>query len=288
MNNKEKWEQILREVVSQETKSETQPTPAASLRQKLVSHARKEGLQFPPPDEPELKFGEFLHHFPNVVATVRRPGGDLWVAPASATNLLIDAPAGQRARQSGVRTDLFDAFTDIRPERKYWYEKDSDQFVSTAIGFSPPADGSYIEVPKYDLSGAKKIRLDFMETVGVAGVKVELAVALNSKSPLGSFSSVIRRHALQPQWHEFRAKSLLAVIGDWATKVRIPWAEGWITGNAGGASAIDEAATAPADTPNREWRRALIAFVNEIDEGDMARISIPLDVLAKILVKVRK
>ena len=79
--------------------------PLQKLRQLVAEAARASGMEYPPPEEPLLKFAQFLERYPQVAVVRRRPGQDVLVAPAEHPDLLIEI-----ANPGRIRQDLFDAF----------------------------------------------------------------------------------------------------------------------------------------------------------------------------------
>jgi hypothetical protein len=151
------WQEILREAIG----GRTHPLIGTHFRAAVGSLASKRGLQFPPPEEPGLRFIQLLERYPDVVSVLRRPGQDFLVAPAGRSDLL----AGEiQQRLYFIRPDLFGAFTVVTNDHLH-YDKARDRVVWQKAGDTPPSPDSVVPIEPTTMAAELQLRRDFAETV---------------------------------------------------------------------------------------------------------------------------
>jgi hypothetical protein len=279
------WGSILREALDQALARRESAIPGARLRVLLQKVAESRGLSYPP-EGPKVPFASFLSQYTDVVAVRRRPNQDILVAPASRPELLVDEPAaGDGGPQPGIRRDLFDAFTRISPALRAWYSREDDVVKWSAV--STPPEPTWVQIPAPTIAQAVAARKEFALGLPDGATKTDLLRALESEKPLTAFMNMARLAGLQREWHRFRTTTLVEIIKRWADSHSISWRDSWI------ATASGEAESAVASVPppmgardsTHEWRRAFMFFAQTLDREDLARISIPLDLVLKALTR---
>lgn len=272
------WADILRTAITRALEGRHGAIPGARLRLFVQLAAAESGQPFPPADEPNFRFGQFLLRYPEIVTVRRRPGQDFLVVPADRPDLLVDTP---REPIAAIRPDLFVAFTRLLTDERAWYIRDRD-----AVEWQPASvtvDGA-IPIPPARLGDALAVRRGFVETCSDPAVRERLTRALESPRSLTAFTGVVRAAGLQRDWHVYRTKALTEQIARWAKDAGIEWKDTWLT-----SSATQEPEYAPSggSLSHFEWRRALTWLVQSLDESDLARISVPLDIVLKALARRR-
>jgi len=272
------WEEIVRGALEQATRSSREPIPGAKLRELIAKRAQEKGLQFPPPETPAIKFGDFIDKFSTVVAVRRRPGQDILVAPADRPEILL-VPLERSV--AGVRNDLFRGFTQFSDSVRPWYAPGEDKVYWRKLDASPDNE-DWKEIPRTSLDQAVGDRRNFADFLGDDVLKTELQSALEGPRPLVDFSNVVRAKGLQPAWHHYRTKLVVDRIADWAKRFGIQWREDWITSSASGTPTLVKAAANEGES-SREWRNALYALIQTLEQDDLTRVNIPLDIVLKAL-----
>lgn len=276
------WSSVVKDALTRSMKRSHSAVPGAKLRQAVARAAADVGLAYPPLGQPSVTFSEFLHHFPDLVAVLKRPGQDILVAPASSPELLVEHPAATDSSLPGIRRDMFTAFTIVPDAAKAWYNAEQDRIEWRT---EPPSSNGWIEVPSPTAEQALADRREFAQTLDEAS-KERLLSALDGPKALADFAGEVRTNGLQPQWHQFRVKLVTERIAQWSQAAGIAWRDAWITTSTSGKSAPAQTASDESE-PMREWRGALTTLVQVLTQEDLARISIPLDIVARALQKRR-
>ena len=222
---------------------------------------------------PEQSFKDFLLDHPQAV----------WVIPRKRQDILVAHPAaaGEVARKVApalLRHDLYEAFTDLDESHRYVYDAKADEArrSNDSHPLVPPSPPLY-SIPQNTEVAEITIRTAFAE---VGDIEADVAEALRSSltqtKPLTAFAAVARERNVAKAWHDFKFARLLHRINEWAVMERIPWQSGWIQSDEPTA----EGAPAPATTKAIEGiERAL----GSLSEADLARIMVPLDIVARLL-----
>jgi len=271
------WKQIVAEALAAGLNHSDGPVPGAKLRQLIAKSAQRHGLEYPPTEYPEESFGDFLKRFDSIVMIRRRKGKDLLVAPVDNPQLLVETPKDDTAR---IREDLFEAFTRIPrgvPPSEPWYRRTSDTVVWLRPDelFGPE---QLVKIPTATLELELSDRRYFIgKAADVAeDVRQRLAEAMEIHSSLGAFSRLIKAHGLSQQWHYYRFKTIVQRIRTWCVEEAVAWRDEWIPSGDALAPAADE----PVDKAQRYLLERLVA---SLTDEDLRRISIPLDIVLKIM-----
>ncbi len=271
------WVEILREAINREVEARKAAVPGAKFRQIVAKIATEKGLEYPPKESPGLKFASFLEQHPGIVALRKQPGADVLVAPADRPELLVEVPTPHQPLPS-IRQDLFEAFTRIRSDKHPWYDKARD-VVEWLPTTSKPEGDQFVKIPTPSIEALRAARKKFAAEQSDATLCATLEKAADNPAGLGAFSAVVREAGLGSAWHQFRIRLLVDVIGSWATRAGVSWNDAWLT--AGRYSKHES--TANANYESRDWRRILSVLVQTLEQEDLSRISVPLDLVAKIL-----
>ena len=278
MSGDNQWSEILQEALTAGLKERPDaPILGTRFRQLVEVAAASHNQTFPPPDEPGLKFADLLERYPNIVLTRRRGGQDMLIAPANKPELLLHA---REWPAPSIRQDIFNAFTRISVEERPWYDRERDAVVWLKKDAVPDSTVP-VSIPSVTLEAAVEVRKAFVATVDPSQSK-ELEAALTSSQPLALFTNVIRSRGLQRLWHVFRSERLAESISAWAKAAGIPFREEWFGG------ALPQ--FVPSEGRPRYhiggesgWRTALMTLAERLDESDLARISVPLDIVLRAL-----
>ena len=271
------WREILREAIGE---GATEPLRGTHFRSALDASAAKHGLRFPPESEPNLKFIQLIQRYSDVVSIMRRPGQDFLVVPAGRSDLLTK---GVQGRIFGIRKDLFDAFTIVSNDRRF-YDKAADKIFwrrldttdepsHTGVPIEPPTTASEIE-----------LRREFVASLSEESTRLALSDALAQPLPFSAFGKSVRGVGVQRAWHRFRTEQLSERIQRWAKDNGIEWKDAWLT--EGSSERWKDAALAPST--ERVEADALHVLFSGLDAADIQRISIPLDLVLKVISASRK
>jgi len=273
------WREILRDAIQQ---NGGQPCIGTKYRSAVDVAAAKQGLRFPPPSEPYLRFVELIQRYPEIVSIARRPGQDFLVAPAGRTDLLAE---GVQRRPYGIRRDLFEAFTFVGEGHPY-YDKVLDKVVWEPDGEGSSPSCVAIEPPT--LEGEIKLRRDFLASLSDdPAIRDNFEKALVSPRPLQTFGIAVRERGLQRKWHAFRTERVLERIESWARSQGIAWKDAWLT--EGRSERVSQSTNVGASSPAgvHESDPVQVLF-SKLDAADIQRISIPLDLVLKAISPSRK
>lgn len=274
------WTEILREATERAVKEIGGAVPGARLRQLINTLASNKGRGFPPDDfAPPKKFRDFLSYFESkkVIVTRVRDGQDMLVAPADSHSLLVEKSRITDPGGAAFRKDLFLAFTRISTHG-FLYLGSQDRFEQS-LSSTHDADGYQIQVPPVTVDQSIKDRQEFCDEIEDQKLSGTLRQSLNSHDPaaLRVFGEKVRESGLQVQWHRFRIRLLEQRIRAWANNAGIDWQAAWWSHQDAGSSRHD-------DTPDAQAQLSpsFLSAMASLKSVDLARISIPLDVVAKL------
>ena len=270
-----KWRDVLREAISSCTPL---PVPGTQLKGALDSSAAKRALRFPPTEEPTLRFIELLERYPDVVSILRRRGQDFLVAPAGKSNLLTD---GIRNESYGIRRDLFDAFTRVSDSQPS-YSKTKDCIEWHIAGEGQTLGGEWVPIQTTTMAAEVQLRRDFAEIAENSASRSLLLNALEGPIPFRAWSLTIKTAKLQRNWHSFRTKRLQEKIQRWASDNGIEWKGTWLTDRPTPYIPTKSPVSSSALVKHEESDPVRVLF-SGLDVADMQRISIPLDLVLKII-----
>lgn len=276
----EQWAEVLKEAVQRGVQERRGPVPGARLRQLVAKVALDRGIQFPPTETPNIKFGQFLDQHPGIVAVRRRPEADILVAPTDHPELLLEVPTPHQSL-AGIRSDLFYAFTRILPSRQAWYDQTNDRVEWHPKGTELPKE-QYTKIPFLTIEEAQEARKKFSASQGNPEIRRRLEQAAVHPAGLAAFTEAIRDSGLRGEWHQCRVRALVDRIGNWAKEASIQWRDAWLTTSSRGQP---ETSTLPE--ASQDSRHALATMLQSMDQQDLSRISVPLDVVLKLLQRRR-
>ena len=268
------WQPIVRKALEEGIEVSAGPVPGARLRQLIARHAEAAGLSFPP--DPGSTFGSFLDQFRDVIFVQRRPGRDMLVVPGDRVALL--STPSEIPQSAVLRKDLFEALTLIHREgAEPLYSRSSDSVLWPMPGTEIPGDAVALPFATQDL--AIQDRRDFAAQAPSAAVRASLEESLEQSKPLRSFSEAIRAHGLAREWHRFRVGKLLERLKRWSEERDVPWRTDWFL--EAEQVATQALGTAPGPTEASSVDEFFAALSAVLKEGDLARINVPLDLVAK-------
>jgi hypothetical protein len=272
------WPKVVSEALRVGQLTSNGAVPGAKLRQLIARTARQYGLQYPVPGSEDEKFGDFLKRFDSLVVVLRRDGQDLLIAPADMPQLL-NASENERTQ---LREDLFEAFTSIprgSPPLLPWYRRASDVIEWFPTGETLDVT-QFAKIPPATLDQELDDRKAFTQLNEIdVPVRESLLASLGSHSALGAFSKVLRAHGLSRKWHLYRFQAVTKRIKGWCEVEQIPWRDEWIHAS----EQWKHSSPVNASKPARAQRNIFGNFLEDLSEEDRRRISIPLDIVLKLL-----
>ncbi|MGA2715322.1 MAG: hypothetical protein ABSG41_19650 [Bryobacteraceae bacterium] len=276
----EQWKQVVIEALSRAMKTSEKAVPGAKLREIIARVAAEQGLRYPAAGHEEESFSDFLKYFDSVLLIRRRKGEDFLVAPVDMPQLLLDVSDSAGTR---VREDMFEAFTRIprgTPPTEPWYVPDNDTVEWLAVN-EQPGLRRLIRIPPSTLDQELEERRAFVQSSDIEGeVKDRIVATLSSHAGLGSFAKVIGAYGLARKWHAHRFQSVVRRMKAWCEAEHVPWREQWIV-----TSDQWPAPTVATVKVTEAHRNLFGKFVEALSEEDLRRISVPLDIVLKIVRK---
>jgi hypothetical protein len=278
------WRKIVSEALERGIKESKGAVAGAKLRQLVSQAAVQNGTKYPLEGFEEERFSDFLKRFNSILLVLKRKSQDLLVAPAAQPELLSDLSSSDK--HAVIRADLFTAFTRIgrgNPPKEPWYDRTRD----TIVWLEPDApidEASLVRIPAATQEQEVSDRKAFVQSEGIEpGTRDSLLHALEESgqsSVLWGFSQVIRSSRLSRKWHVFRFQELTKRIRAWCEQDAIVWRDDWIV-------AVDERSQeASGEVPIVVIERtALEELFSRLTEDDLRRISIPLDIVLKLMPK---
>lgn len=110
--------------------------------------------------------------------------------------------------------------------------------------------------------------------------KDALRAALGSDGPLRQFSYAIRSYGLIQDWHLFRMTALSEQLRSWATAHALSFKDDWFGSDEPRTIVTPATALAAVAAGNK---RGLVELAGLLTEDDISRISVPLDVVLRLL-----
>jgi hypothetical protein len=280
------WTKIVTEALERglrETKG--RPVPGAKLRKLVASVAAQHAQSYPPAAFEGSSFSDFLKACDSILIVLKRPAQDLLVAPVEQAELLLNtSDQGSRAE---IRRDVFDAFTRIPrvgDTKSSWYDSARDQFLWLDAE-SAGANDALVPGPRASKEQEIDDRRSFVDASVQPGETRDALLRTlteTGNSALWAFSNVLRASGLSRKWHEYRFQRLTGRIRIWSEHARQVWRDDWLVAGDVATSRRSEPATETGSVPNRANLQTLIS---RIDEADLQRITVPLDIVLKWLGK---
>jgi len=195
------------------------------------------------------------------------------VAVAAATA----APASTRTR---LRSDIFEALTRIpKPGERALYLPESDAVLWLTASEVAPANA--VSFPEATFEAEVDLRRRFAEQEDkgvVEGARDALRQALSSDGPLRDFTHAIRSYGLIQDWHLFRMGALSEKLREWVAAHGLTFNDEWLGSDE--PKSAPAAALAAVAAGNK---RGLVELAGVLSEDDISRISVPLDVVLRLL-----
>jgi hypothetical protein len=276
------WAGVLSDALALAGENLAEPILGARFRHLVAQAAISRGLVFPPESEPNLRLAELVLRHPSVVISLARAGQDMLIAPADRPDLLAEKRG--EGPLTGIRADFFTAFTRINPNRRPWYDPDLDAIAW--LNGEPDVE-KLIPVTSPTLEDELSVRSRFVEQIENEQTKELLRGALATPQPLPAFTAIVRAESLQRRWHVFRTQALAERIRLWAQQFGLHWRDQWLnsgsqiktTVRSTGSLGRSDYSNTRGIVPSEKVIQGLLA----LDAEDLARISVPLDLVLKLL-----
>jgi hypothetical protein len=252
----------------------------AGLSSEVIKVAKVEGLA-PPASLARKKFSKILTQLELAGRVVKLPlpGADLLVAPADQPGLLAEGVPTARQVKPGVRRDLFAALTMVSDKRPY-YDRANDSVI--VISQNEPVPEGATVFPPTTFGALEDRAKRFAEDLDMEQSQ-RLLTALTTAQPIAEFGRVINELRLQGRWHEFRTQELTEILRVWSAENGITFQSNWLTSAADGISSKERARNDGTEISERQRRRTLEDLIFSLDEEDIRRISVPLDLVLKLI-----
>jgi len=278
VKSNEVWDQIITTALNEGMQISGGAVPGAKLRQLINLIAAKHGEQYPPPGEEDKKFTEFLNQFSSLLIVLKRTGQDILIAPADKPQLL---DLSQDA-STELREDIFEAFTRISSHQKPWYERGADRIIWAATEETLNSD-KFATIPSASLEQELGDRKAFASSPGIdPEVKDNLLPTLQEHSALWAFSKAIKKYGLSRRWHLFRFQEIVKRIRHWCESQHVDWHAEWLRTRAEGAAKVQIMKRAASIGGENHLFGKLIENLND---EELKRVSLPLDIVIKLLQK---
>ena len=108
-----------------------------------------------------------------------------------------------------------------------------------------------------------------------------LEVLAKESTPLRDFSHTMQSFGLVKQWHFFRMSLLATRLRAWSVEKAISWQQSWVNIPEPRAASV----TAPATPVSVDNKRHLIELATMLTDDDLSRISIPMDIVLRLIAK---
>lgn len=280
------WLDIIKEALALSIEEKGVAVTGAKLRSKTASIARIRKLEFPPSGMG--KFSSFVESYPTEFLVRRQAGQDILITPADRPELLGEfAEGGDAAKR--LREDIFTGMTQIGGDEMPVYLKDTDRVIWTSVA-TRPSFADAIDFPGSSLEKETKLRRDFADqAVQDQEARAALHAALATTGPLKSFTAALHSARLFKEWHVFRFNAMSRELAQWAARNNLQWRDNWLSLAEPKMVAV---AGAPAPTeagiPEQvavAGREKWLDLAARLSDEDIARISIPLDIVLRLIAK---
>lgn len=281
----DKWNTVVRGSLDEAlSKFPDRPVAGAPFSQILKRRAQSEGLEFPP--SPFKTFRSFIETFKDILLVQRRAGRDVLIVPADRPDLLSSEVPDSTANR--IRSDIFVALTQIqnRGSTEPFYLKDSDEVVWFDANQPKPAAAiPFVRATFEQEIVDRKTFIDSSDEHLSQEAKATLSIALQSTSPLGAFSNAVKNLQLGNAWHRFRMGAVLTRLRRWSVENGVEWNSSWISENSAKPEEVPASEQLPvpqADIVAAAFGRDFFTALAEVvTDDDLARITVPLDLVAK-------
>jgi hypothetical protein len=277
----ENWQEIIKKALELGLATSKGAVPGAKLRQIIARIAPHFNEQYPPAGQESERFSDFLRHFGSLLTVLPRIGQDILVAPFDKPELL------NTSGQTQLREDIFEAFTRIpreTPPKEPWYERNTDKFRwATVDEILPPLE--YAKIPPATFEQELDDRRAFASSPEFdPEIRDSLLATLQDHAALWAFSGVVRERGLAHKWHFFRFRALVLRIRNWCTSEGLEWREDWLRSRTDQPSQTRPSNLSDLiDGSQNQYR--VEGFMKNLSDEDVKRISVPLDIVLKLLQK---
>jgi len=275
------WGAVVAEALTRGINDARGAVPGAKLRQLISAVAKEHKLSYPPSEEPQIKFADFLKKFDHLLVTLKRQAQDVLVAPKDRPELLLETASEEE--QAQLRDDVFEAFTFIpkgTPRELPWYDKLTDRFLWIREG-TEVDQNALVSLTPASRDQEINSRTAFLTLPDIAPeTRDALLPTLGTHSALWAFSQGIKTRGLGKKWHKYRFQEVLRRLRQWTEAFNIPWKEDWIIDRRlAKFDSHPEIEAIKQQTPQlQNFEEVFRNLTNE----DMSRIMIPLDIVLKI------
>jgi hypothetical protein len=274
------WNEIVASALKQGLQASKGAVPGAKLRQLVARIAPTYGEHYPPAGQEDEKFGEFLNRFSSLLLLLRRNGQDILVAPIDQPQLFDVAESGR----TQLREDIFEAFTHIpreSPPVEPWYDRAAD-----TIKWLPANETldtkQFVKIVPATLSQELEDRKAFALSSGIdSEIRDSMVATLQDHSALWAFSKTVKEHGLARKWHLYRFQAVVMRIRNWCESEHIDWREDWLRAESDQPSRSKSIVSAQIDGQRHLFEK----FVEGLSDEDLKRVSVPLDIVLKLLQK---
>ena len=140
----------------------------------------------------------------------------------------------------------------------------------------------YRKIPVLTIEEAQEARRIFAMQQTDPQVRKRLEDAAVDPAGLSRFTEAIRDCGLRGEWHQYRVRALVDRIANWAKNEGIQWRDDWLTTSSRGIPEAYSSSESMEDS-----RYAINALLELMDQEDMRRVSIPLDIVLKLIQRQR-
>lgn len=270
------WNEVFQEAFTAAWGDQPRPIPGAKFRQIVAKIVSARGSVFPPPNSG--KFSKFLGNFPEMLLVQGHPGEDVLVVPADRPDLL----ASGKGLSGRVRADIFTALTRFTNSSSFYFNPKTDSILEVKSGDVAPPDA--IALPPTTFEGEVGLRKDFARETDIPeSLRFELLQSLDAPRPLTSFSEALRIHGLSKEWHHYRVGVVVEKLRLWAAENKLLWSPSWLMDS----ESTVTAAPIPSVRFEQDMLSLIQALAGQVSEADISRISVPLDIVLKLVSQKR-
>lgn len=265
--------ETLKQIIIEETQKRNAAISGAAFKQVLQQRSDIE--------LPEGKFGDFLQQHSDVITIIKRNGSDILLIPKGEVHLLEKSLSNLTYATKKVRKDFYQAFTVIAPDKKCWYDIKNDSIKWLARDETVPHH--FVSIPDRTEEMEISIRRDFVDNLPDSEAKYDLNKCFTKSWALSIFGQQIRRAGLADKWFDYRINNVVESINTWANNANIPIHESWFSGVLIGGHA--DSILAEEKLPEASVNSLVLDKLKTLDQADLSRITVPLDIVIKLLSK---
>lgn len=273
------WKEILQLALDQLLERSNAPVSGAKLRSAVAQIARDKGIEFPPPGV--RKFSDLVDAFPSDFIVQRNPGSDILVVPTVRADLLAGASPDASSSSARIRQDIFDAVTLIPQPTAYglpYYEPNGDKVLFIKEGETRPR--TVVALPTTSLEEEIQLRRAFIAAAALSDQANDaLTTSLSTSAPLRSFGNAVQEFGLSKRWHSFRVAHLAKRLREWSVENALQWQASWLDAS----EPRFHPAISSTTRVSPDEKQQLTDFASVLTAEDLSRITIPLDIVLRLL-----